>query len=367
MLVRFKSLFKENLFFLFLSSLVVTSLVKEGEGKYAPVLLVVLLGSLFNFQNLRSSTSGKLFRLSIVLVAIQFCQSVLLWHLSDVFKATILFLSVAFNFSLNADEIYLKRNIQKFTYLFLVFAFFPKFSSDGYFESVFPYRNDLGTFVTVMFFLVDYSWGRKWFKYLVLGFLMGALVLTKNRGSLVLIIAYISLRSLVTVFRGRFHQLKMASIVLLVIFSASYIALLNVSVREGEFLSAGPSLHSDKRLLQLSGRDQLFAKANAIVKENPWGIGPGRARRIFKDSFGINTPHNIYLKFWVEYGWFGVLFLIIVLLVFAGQIQNEIYFCFFVALLLKGNVESMLPFGLSLVSVFLIAPYLSGASQRNEE
>jgi hypothetical protein len=342
-------------------SLLVPNLVLDGAVKYLPAIISVVGGNLYLVCKYKYFPRAKEIAPFSILLTFVFAHSLLSFSTMEGIKVLLLLLHACFVFNLvNVSDEILHKSIRTSTYLLLPLCFVPIFSKDNYLQSVFLYRNDFAAFAAVLIFLIDLSWSNKKRKYLFLFLLVVVTLFTKSRSTYVFLIVYFGFKGFFTITALKLSYKKAVAFLFLILTSAGYFTILgNPGLVEKLNKLPTFNLHSDKKLYQLSGRDALYQGAIKILAKHPYGVGEVVAKKHFKEIGGVATPHNIYLKFLVEYGWHMTIMMTLSLAFFFWKIDNNLYLVFVTALLSRGLFEGMLPLGFSFFTAFLVAPYLA--------
>jgi hypothetical protein len=113
-----------------------------------------------------------------------------------------------------------------------------------------------------------------------------------------------------------------------------------------------------RNLFAHSGRDELFAYTTQSIGFTWTGIGMGMSITLLQ-PFGFElSPHNTFLRIYVEGGIIFLSATALLLLHMFTRMRNPILLGLLVGNLMRMMFESAVPFGLSSQSLLLILPYL---------
>jgi hypothetical protein len=349
------------LFPAYILSLLIPNLVMEGQLKYLPSILIMIVGLICLIKDFSTLLKRFDFKLFASLFTLILCYTIFKYPYMESVKVFLLLLHCIFVYLLcSLEDSEIIKRIKLTTLVLSPICFIPIFSKDNYLQSIFLYRNDFAGFIGVLFFFIDFSWENKKTKNWLLLMIFIVSLLTKSRSTLVFFSVYMFFRFGFGYFNWQLKYKKIIVLAFLLILNGIYFSILEnpqVVTKLNNLVSF--NLHKDKNLFQLSGRENLYEETTNILRHNPFGIGSQEAKIRYDQHNQAATPHNIYLKFLAEYGWAFTFILIVALLVFLFSIENQIYLIFYAGLLTKGMFESFLPFGFSFFTAFLIAPYLA--------
>ncbi len=114
---------------------------------------------------------------------------------------------------------------------------------------------------------------------------------------------------------------------------------------------------SEKNARGLSHRDELYAVSLRIQAEYPEGVGLGRSNFHIKEHLGKPlSPHNAYLKIWLEGGYLMLGGFLVMILGYLLTNRSWLASSFLFSILFRSFFESSAPFTVSLISMMLVLP-----------
>ncbi len=222
--------------------------------------------------------------------------------------------------------------------------------------SIYGNSNSMATVTFCMCYFVALVFYRNWILKLGLLAFLGLLIyLTQSRTHLgcwgLFLLFYVIQR----IFRFTLNRLILGVMLVISIF---YVSL--VTNDEFDLLTLiEANSYESKGFKGVNGRDDLFAISTDLAREKPLGYGFGNSGIPIEERYGeALSPHNAYLKTWVEGGYLSLFGFILLTLAILYTSNSPLVVAYCGALVLRSLFESATPFTLSLISAMLILPYL---------
>ena len=324
-----------------------------GQARYALIFLAIMAyfvtrRSIFVTDRVAYNLGGGLVLAGMTIAS--------LWHGNWVSYGYVIFGVLNFLFlPIFGNRAVDDRMLMVFYWLLLL-SLFP-FTYDAYGRPNTHFENPNNyagvTFASLYFGMLLYR-NNPWMQVVVWA-ISGVLILLAASRSVVGAYAIFTLLYLGQRFVLRTH-LRWSLVVAFFVVAAAYLTMVTddryalvATIQESEL--------SEKNARGLSHRDELYAVSLRIQEEYPEGVGLGRSNLYIKERIGRGlSPHNAYLKIWLEGGYLMIVGFLIMALGYLATNRSWLASSFLFALLFRAFFESSAPFTVSLISMMLVLP-----------
>lgn len=240
---------------------------------------------------------------------------------------------------------------------------------DGMYTSIYFNSNTLGSVALVTTYLILLSYDKKPFlKALLIAICLLFLYISESRGQLGACLALLSFSFAFVRFPIVRKQYRKISFIVCASIITVYVVLIEFQygVMLDLILQFSPER---KQFVLLSYRDILYFASKEIISEYPLGVGFGNSGEYIAEYMNGEklSPHNAFLKIFVEGGWIAIIGYLILLLNWIAKSKSPLSSAFVIAIVIRSLVESATPYGASLVSMAMILPYLLTENQIKEK
>ncbi|MEW5804401.1 MAG: O-antigen ligase family protein [bacterium] len=114
-----------------------------------------------------------------------------------------------------------------------------------------------------------------------------------------------------------------------------------------------------RNFLYASQRDTIIKHTIPNIVKKPFGLGFGFSSKDAMQGLGVDvtSPHNAYLKMALEGGWLFLIAYILLILQALRKAENPVTVSMLIAFNIRVFFDIATPFGYSIISALLIAPY----------
>ncbi len=261
------------------------------------------------------------------------------------------------------NNLFKEISLSQFRILFFILflsVLYPRYDA-GKWCSIYGNSITVGLIITFLTYLLFLLWKNKLFIFFMLTVFAYILYLSGNRSGILTIFIFIFLYFSNLKFGPKFATFISLCLLVSII---SYLTLM-VLTKNNLLMKPINIKFYGKNILDASSRDNLIRISMPIIKNNFFGIGLGDSPSAIKNFTKMSSPHNTYIKIAMEGGWLMLIAYIILLLKMYTKSEYPITRSMLVAYGIRVLFEIATPFGFSLVSALLIAPYFIEKGLKN--
>jgi len=242
----------------------------------------------------------------------------------------------------------------KIFFIFLFLTIFYPIHNGNQLCSIYGNSNALGMILLCLFYFLLLLWEDKIFIIFVSIILSYILLLTGNRSGI------ISFAVLIVIYfiNKKFNKIY-TYLLFLILLSGVIFYLAYCVITANNLLYQMDIKYYNRNFLYASQRDTIIKAAIPEILKKPFGLGFGCIDPSAMKEFGIKvtSPHNAYLKMGLEGGLLFLIAYIFLILQAIRKAEYPVTVAMLIAFSIRVFFDIATPFGYSIISALLIAPY----------